>query len=78
LTILVLARTFLMAGTRYVVASLWPVDDDDAVSIARWFYEAYLSGQSPARAMHLAKQRVLHQGADHSTVSAFQVFGDGA
>lgn len=73
-----LARAFLMAGTRCVVASLWPVDDDEAVSIARWFYEAYLSGQSPARAMYLAKQRVLQQGADHSTVSAFQVFGDGA
>ncbi|MFG0316504.1 MAG: CHAT domain-containing protein [Planctomycetota bacterium JB042] len=52
-----LARAFLHAGARHVVASLWDVSDAAAVRTMRRFYEALLGEDAPPdRALHAARQ----------------------
>jgi len=54
-----LAESFLIAGARTVVATLWRVDDADAASIAEDFYARLRSGASPDDALAHAQRRAL-------------------
>ncbi|MBI5282350.1 MAG: CHAT domain-containing protein [Candidatus Solibacter usitatus] len=51
-------RAWLAAGARSVVASLWPVPDDDG-EMFRIFYQVYGSGQGVAKALKAAQTAMI-------------------
>ena len=52
-----MARAFLYAGTRQVVASLWPVDEKATMELMTEFYRQLLqNGRPPAEALRRAQQ----------------------
>jgi CHAT domain-containing protein len=54
-----LARGFLYAGSRRVIASLWPVDDAATAQLMQAFYRGVLQrGESPAAALRHAQTSV--------------------
>jgi Uncharacterized protein conserved in bacteria len=53
-----LTRAFLLAGTRQVLATLWPVDDWATATFMRHFYGGLARGMTPAQALS-ATQRAL-------------------
>jgi tetratricopeptide (TPR) repeat protein len=60
-----LVRSFLLAGARHVVASLWEVPDDSSRRIMVAFHEHRRAGVlAPARALRLAQEDVRAQGKD--------------
>jgi len=54
-----LTTSFLFAGARNVVASLWKVADESTSTLMITFYDELLSGKDKATALRLAKQRLL-------------------
>jgi CHAT domain len=56
-----LASAFQMAGYRSVIATLWPVDDDMAADLARWFYSD-LAPAGTANAAALALHHAIRLG----------------
>ncbi len=55
-----LQRAFHVAGASHVVATLWPVSDDDAVHFMEAFYRALLAERlSPAAALQKAQLSLL-------------------
>jgi CHAT domain-containing protein len=58
-----LARAFLYAGARSVVASLWPVDDRATSLLMDDFYTGLEDGRSKARALADAQRALLHDPA---------------
>jgi len=73
-----LARAFLFAGVRCVVASLWPVDDGVTAMFVGYFYESLFGGHAPEVALFAAKSRALREGLPIFAVAGFQLIGDGA
>lgn len=62
-----MARAFLYAGSRSVVASLWKVDDLAAEQVMARFYSVYAArGLGPTSALREARLSVRHHGADRS------------
>jgi CHAT domain-containing protein len=55
-----LARAFLTAGARGVVASLWEIDDDVAAPLFLRFHQELHAGAQPARALRSAQLLMLH------------------
>ena len=49
-----IARAFLGAGARSVLASLWAIDDDATIEFMRSFYQLLKLGQKLSEALHLA------------------------
>ncbi len=71
-----LARAFMLAGARGVVASLWPVADSAAAETMESFYREMIGrGLSPASALRAAKLRLRRQDAIHSTANTLGVGG---
>lgn len=57
-----LQRAFHVAGASHVVATLWPVSDDDAVHFMEAFYRALLAERlSPAAALQKAQLTLMQQ-----------------
>ena len=56
-----LAQSFLFAGARNVVATLWPIDDRGAAEFARSFYGS-LSSSSPSTALAAAQRNFIAGG----------------
>lgn len=54
------ASAFQLAGYQHVIASLWPVLDDTAATVADHFYTRTATGTDPARALHAAVRHVRH------------------
>ena len=54
-----LTRAFLHAGARYVVATLWPVDDWATAALMERFYGAGNAAAAPARALAEAQRALL-------------------
>ncbi len=73
-----LARAFFQAGARTVVASLWPLRDDDAEKLFEIFYRQLARGESVGGAMHNAQERLRHRGAPAQTWAGLVVLGDGS
>jgi CHAT domain-containing protein/tetratricopeptide (TPR) repeat protein len=55
-----LARSFLLAGARGVVGTLWEVDDDVSAPLFFRLHEHIRAGASPARALHAMQIEMLH------------------
>ena len=49
-----IARAFLGAGARSVIATLWEVDDKATLAFMRHFYEHLVAGQSASKSLHQA------------------------
>jgi CHAT domain-containing protein len=54
-----LARAFLSAGARSVVASLWEIDDDVTAQLFLRFHQEIRAGAQPARALRSAQLAML-------------------
>ena len=49
-----IARAFLGAGARSVIATLWAIDDEATLAFMRHFYEHLVAGQSASKSLHQA------------------------
>ena len=49
-----IARAFLGAGTRSVIATLWKIDDEATLAFMRQFYEHLVAGYSASKSLHQA------------------------
>ena len=76
---LTLARAFLVAGARTVVASLWSVDDEATAELFMEFHRRLRLGDSPARALQAAQLFMLdHENGQFSAPrywAGFRVVG---
>jgi CHAT domain-containing protein len=76
------ANAFLAAGSRSVVGTLWPVDDQSAREVSRLFHRDLAAGSSPAEALRNAQLAMLRSGraawTRPSAWAAFQVYGNGS
>jgi len=72
-----LGRAFFQAGARTVVASLWPVRDDEAAALFELFYRHLARGETVAAALGAAQAERIAAGEPASAWAAFVVLGDG-
>jgi CHAT domain-containing protein/tetratricopeptide (TPR) repeat protein len=72
-----LARAFFQAGAHTVVASLWPLRDDEAALFFDRFYDHLGSGLSVAAALHSAQRDRIAAGAPAAAWAGIVVLGDG-
>lgn len=72
-----LGRAFFQAGARTVVASLWPVRDDETAALFEDFYRHLARGETVAAALRAAQKERIAAGAPASSWAAFVVLGDG-
>jgi CHAT domain-containing protein/tetratricopeptide (TPR) repeat protein len=70
-----LARAFLYAGSRAVVAGLWDADDEATQSLMRLFYDALSRGQTVGAALSQA-QREMSRSHNPAHWAGFVVVGD--
>jgi hypothetical protein len=74
-----LARTFLIAGAKSVVASLWDADDRSTATLMAHFYRQIAAGKSVAEALRAAQMEMLKEfGQDMPPYywAGFTVIGD--
>ena len=77
--LLSLARSFMEAGARSVVASLWDVGDRDTRVLMRSFYAGIAGGLPPDDALRISQLQLLRTGgplAAPKVWAAFQVSGE--
>jgi len=72
-----LARAFLASGAGAVVASLWPVRDEDAFTFFGEFYGGLSEGESVSIALARAQRGRRAAGAPADAWAGFVVYGDG-
>ncbi|HEX6861419.1 MAG TPA: CHAT domain-containing protein, partial [Thermoanaerobaculia bacterium] len=65
------------AGAHTVVASLWPLRDDDGAALFDRFYEHLGQGKSVAAALHAAQKDRIEAGAPAAAWAGIVVLGDG-
>ena len=53
-----IARAFLGAGARSVIATLWAIDDNATLEFMRHFYDHLVAGQSASKSLHQAMKRI--------------------
>ena len=73
-----IARAFLGAGARSVIASLWAVNDEATLVFMRHFYEHLVKGQSTSRSLHEA-MKMMQESDDFNAVkywAPFMLIGD--
>ena len=72
-----LARSFLLAGARSVVWSLWKVDDDATAALMEGFYRRVLAERPRAEALQEAKRDLYREAPDRPALWAgFVLQGD--
>jgi CHAT domain-containing protein len=75
-----LARAFLTAGAKSVVASLWDVDDRSTATLMESFYEHLKNGSSVTEALREAQLDFIKTYGDKAKPNlwaGFEVIGDG-
>ncbi len=75
-----LARAFLTAGARSVVASLWNVDDRATATVMESFYEHLKAGSTVNEALRQAQLDFIKNYGDKAKPNlwaGFEVIGDG-
>jgi CHAT domain-containing protein len=78
--IMSLARAFLIAGARSVVASLWQVDDRSTATLMSLFYEHLAAGLDVRGALRVAQLDFVKEFGDKAQPyywAGFEVIGDG-
>jgi CHAT domain-containing protein len=76
-----LARPFLVAGARSVVANLWSANDDFSRALMKRFYTRLRSGQDVASALRQAKLEMIELFGSRATPhlwGGYIVMGDGS
>ncbi|MCY1023894.1 CHAT domain-containing tetratricopeptide repeat protein [Pyxidicoccus sp. MSG2] len=76
--VLSLARAFFEAGSRAVVASLWPLRDDETAELVARFYRHLAHGLSASAALRAAQLEALEDGQPTSAWAGLVVLGDAA
>lgn len=71
-----LARAFLLAGARCVIATLWEVENSSTRGFFRSYYAFIAGGDAPARAYLRAKQHYEKQYGRDGTSAGIIVLGD--
>ncbi len=75
--VLGLARAFFQAGANTVVATLWPLRDDDGEALFDRFYGHLGEGMSVAASLHAAQRDRMAEGAAPAAWAGVVVLGDG-
>ena len=73
-----IARAFLGAGARSVIASLWAINDEATRAFMRHFYENLVKGQSASKSLHEA-MKIMRESDDFKAVvywAPFMLIGD--
>ena len=73
-----IARAFLGAGARSVIASLWAIDDEATLTFMRHFYEHLVKGQSASKSLHEA-MKMMRESDEFNAVkywAPFMLIGD--
>ena len=72
-----LARAFFAGGAGAVVATRWPLRDDDAVFVMERFYRALRSGQRADGALAVARREARESGLPPAAWAGITLLGDG-
>ena len=72
-----LARSFFHAGAPVVVASLWPLPDDETSRLFTEFYRHLARGKSVAQALALAQRALLRRGVPARNWAGLVALGNG-
>lgn len=72
-----LARAFLQAGAGAVLASLWPLEDEEASVLFSSFSKALGRGQSVAGALSAAQRAAIDAGMPAASWAGLVILGDG-
>ena len=72
-----LARAFLEAGAGAVLASLWPLEDEEASVLLSSFSEALGRGLSVAGALSIAQREAIDAGMPAAAWAGLMILGDG-
>jgi CHAT domain-containing protein len=73
-------QSFLLAGARTVVASLWGADDNLTSYLMRRFYQHLEEGEDKEAALRNAKLNLIHEfgpQAEPKRWAGFELYGDG-
>ena len=73
-----LVRAFLQAGARTVVATLWPLRDDEAAAFFGRFYEHVAQGATVDEAVAAAQADQRERGVPAEGWAGVVVVGDGS
>ncbi len=69
------ARAFLEGGTRNLVVTLWPVEDQAAKEFALAFHRALGQGMAPSQATRMARAHLMSLGRKPADWAAFRFLG---
>ena len=72
-----IARAFFQAGAQTVIASLWPLRDDDGAALFDRFYHHLAAGQSVSAALRAAQLDRIRDGAPAYAWAGLVVLGEG-
>ena len=72
-----LARAFFAAGAGAVVATRWPLRDDDAALVMERFYRALGAGDSVGGALRRARRDAIDEGMPAASWAGVALLGDG-
>ena len=72
-----LSRSFLAAGARAVVVSLWELGDDASLRFFREFYRELAAGRPAQESLRLARLALIRDGAPAADWAGILLIGDG-
>ena len=73
-----LARAFLHARARAVIASLWPLQDEETAELMNELSRSLANGDSVASALATARRKRIEAGMPAAAWAGLIVIGDGA